>query len=448
MAPCQPLSAKHSHLLTRRPISLLDLAPEDRARIYQSLVDELRSRPEGDALDAQLSSTVPGIHFILADKTFDIDFPNANDPFVAVVAQPPTERNIDHRVDPGEPPQRLDVLETFKALRSGEIDRLDPTLPPCWRTKSCGFRVPDDPMDVTPDDGDQSESEDEESEAELSDDRSDSSGWDSDNAEVIVNLRRAQQQPGEAGWQPDALLSARLAQQSDDAPMSDDNPRPTPPLRIMIDPRAALGEICPVHRPTPTARPYHKHHVCGCFTRHPSVYDDVRALAQSHPTVAAELGSLLWRDAVVEVEDPAALLRFAQERPAAMPLVRGLVLTLDCAGTDMDTRTGDLEGVVEMVERLGVRFRVVVVKLHTAVTAGEESAVGRRLREWGALVRRLRTEGFALGVSNLYHVGEKVKTEEEGERLTEVMRGRLLREWTPVGVHGGVFDLPLRMKGL
>lgn len=412
-------------------------------------MDELRSRPEADALHAQLSSTVPGIHFILADKTFDINLPNANDPFVAVVAQPPTERSIDHRVDPGEPPQRLDVLETFKALRSGEIDRHDLNLPPCWRTKSCGFRVPDDPMDETPD-GNQPESEDEESEAELSDAHSDSSGWDSDNAEVIVNLRRAQQQPGEAGWQPDALLSARLAQQSNDTRMADDDSprRPLPPLRIVIDPRAALGETCRVHRPTPTARPYHKHHVCTCFTRHPSVYDDIRALAQSHPTVAAELGALLWRDAIVEVEEPAALLRFAQERPAAMPLVRGLVLTLDCAGTDMDTRTGDLELVVEMVERLGVRLRVVLVKLHTAVMAGEESVVGRRLREWGALVRRLRTERFELGVSNLYHVGEKVKTEEEGERLTEVMRARLLREWTPVGVEGGVFDLPLRMKGL
>lgn len=408
-------------------------------------MDELRSRPEGDALDAQLSSTVPGIHFILADKTFDIDLPNANDSFVAVVAQPPTERNIDHRADPGEPPQRLDVLETFKALQSGEIDRHDLNLPPCWRTKYSGFRVHHDPMDVTPD-GNQSESE-EESEAELSDDHSDSSGWDSDNAEVIVNLRRAQQQPGEAGWQPEALLSARL-DESNDTPMADnDDHRPVSPLRIIIDSRAALGETCRVHRPTPTARPYHTHHACTCFTRHPSVYEDVRALAQSHPTVAAELGALLWRDAIVEVEEPAALLRFAQERPAAMPLVRGLVLTLDCAGTDMDTRTGDLEGVVDMVERLGVRLRVVVVKLHTAVTAGEESVVGRRLREWGGLVRRLRTEGFALGVSNLYGVGGKVKTEEE-EGLTEVMRGRLLREWAPVGVDGGVFDLPLRMKGL
>ncbi|KAK0737861.1 hypothetical protein B0T18DRAFT_432781 [Schizothecium vesticola] len=429
-----------------RPISLLDLPPTDRTRIYQSLVDELRGRPEGDhPLDTQLFSTVPGIRFIIADKTFDMALPNVNDPFVAVVAQPPTERNIDHRVDPGDPPQRLDVLETFKALRSGEIDRLDPNLPPCWKTKSCGFRVPDDPMDVTPD-GDQSDASSEESEAELSDDHSDDSGWDSDNAEVIVNLRRAQQHPD--GWQPDALLSARLEESNDVSMVDDDRLRPVAPLRIMIDPRAALDSKCPVHNPPATARPHHMRRVCTCFTRHPSVYDDVRALAQSHPTVAAELGALLWRDAVVEVEEPAALLRFAQERPAAMPLVRGLVLTLDCAGTDMDTKTEDLEAVVEIVERRELRLRVIVVKLHTTVTAGEESAVGMRLREWGGLVRRLSTEGFALMVSDFYHVGEKVKAVEENERLREVMRTRLLREWTPMVVEGGAFDLPLRTRGL
>ncbi|KAK1833967.1 hypothetical protein QBC39DRAFT_369590 [Podospora conica] len=433
--------------VSMRPMSLLNFPPEDRNRVYQSLVDELRNRPEGDALDTQLSSAAPGIRFIIADKTFDAAFPSATDPFVAVVAQPPNERNMDHRVDPGDPPQRLDVFETFKALRSGEIDRQDLSLPHCWRkTPRLHFSIPDDQLSKTHDDDDDEPDSSEESEAELSDAHSDSSGWDSDQAEVIVNLRRAQQQPD--GWQPDALLSARL-QESEDTAMTDDDPRPGPaPLRMMIDPRAALDEKCLVHKPAvPSAKRY-SIPVCSCFSRHPSVYDDVRALAQSHPTVAAELGALVWRDAVVEVDDPAALLRFAQERPAALPMVKGLVLTLDCGGTDLDTNTGDLEAAVEMVERQGLVFKMVVVQLHTDLRAGEESSVGGRLREWGGLVRRLRTEGFAVGVSNLklYHEG-RMMTQEVEDELKGVVTERLLREWTPEGVEGRSFSLPLRPRG-
>jgi hypothetical protein len=85
----------------------------------------------------------------------------------------------------------MDVLATYKALRSGEFDPHDASLPPGWRqdknSSRSRFRLPD-AMDEDSDDD-----EEEEEEAELSDDDGDDSEWDSDEAEVIVNLRRAGQ---------------------------------------------------------------------------------------------------------------------------------------------------------------------------------------------------------------------------------------------------------------
>jgi hypothetical protein len=114
----------------------------------------------------------------------------------------------------------------------------------------------------------------------------------------------------------------------------------SPALRVVIDPRAKLDAECVVHNTPATGNSKGRRAVCSCWTRHLAVYEDVRRLAGSDPVVAAELGAAIWRDAVLEVEEFAALLRFVKERPAAMRLVRGLVLTLDCAGTDMDTKTG------------------------------------------------------------------------------------------------------------
>lgn len=148
---------------------------------------------------------------------------------------------------------------------------------------------------------------------------------------------------------------------------------------------------------------------------------------------------MLWENASIEFEGPELVLDFAAERPAALPLIRVIILNVALNGFPaLDTRTEDLERMLNLVStRCEVRF--FVVKLWTnyrALLGAPREAVGGRLHnpataklsEWTPLFRSLRTSGFILRPLVSYDFKE---VNEDWDREAIEIFSRTRREWTP-----------------
>ncbi|KAK0624263.1 hypothetical protein B0T14DRAFT_495569 [Immersiella caudata] len=157
----------------------MKLPIEIRKKIYACFVDELRDNVKGSAPARRVVSTDsgppakytgPSLHLYVFDKTFDPDYQDDNGPVEPMLVEgAPDARNVDPRT--GQP---LNVLEMYKAIREGRLDSdEEKALPENWRRLK-----EDDHQWSSEEDASMSDAGDEESE------------WDSDEAEIAVDLKR------------------------------------------------------------------------------------------------------------------------------------------------------------------------------------------------------------------------------------------------------------------
>src|SRR5690606_15868010 len=102
---------------------------------------------------------------------------------------------------------------------------------------------------------------------------------------------------------------------------------------------------------------------------------NLRFLSQVSPQITHELGQVLWDNSSVEFKGPQFFLDFAAERPAALPLIQGIVLNVDLDGFPaLDTQTRQLESMLSCVsEHCNLRsFAVKLWTNHSAMLSPED----------------------------------------------------------------------------
>ncbi|GAB1314737.1 hypothetical protein MFIFM68171_04947 [Madurella fahalii] len=126
--------------------------------------------------------------------------------------------------------------------------------------------------------------------------------------------------------------------------------------------------------------------------------DYLDSLARVDPQITRELGEVLWENASVELECPELLADFVAERPAAVPLLRGILLNLELNGDPaQDTRT---EALAEMLDFVSTHcsilsFGVMMWSSYEALLFPGTSPRAK-LVEWAPLFRSLRTSTFVV----------------------------------------------------
>ncbi|KAK1757035.1 hypothetical protein QBC47DRAFT_412378 [Echria macrotheca] len=112
---------------------------------------------------------------------------------------------------------------------------------------------------------------------------------------------------------------------------------------------------------------------CTCRYRTPLDYQIARDLSQVSRKFTAEMGSVLWTNATIEVFDPAVFGLFAHTRPAAFELVRGVVLHMACFGDSYDTEVATVREVCDAFNRRAERGRA--LRFFTVVLSAKRLAV-------------------------------------------------------------------------
>lgn len=84
---------------------------------------------------------------------------------------------------------------------------------------------------------------------------------------------------------------------------------------------------------------------CKCYYRSPDDYRAISELSRVSPRFTAELGSVLWADATIEILEPAVFGALVCTRPAALDFVTGVVLHLAFYGDFCDTQVEVVRGV-------------------------------------------------------------------------------------------------------
>jgi hypothetical protein len=135
----------------------------------------------------------------------------------------------------------------------------------------------------------------------------------------------------------------------------------------------------------------------------------VRNLSLTSAQIACELGEVLWAKATVHFESPTCFLAFAQNRPAAMRLIHGIVVELDVDDGDwlLQGTAHHLIAMAYLVSKL-CRLRFWCTLFQTRTSFGylgrnftrEERQVQfhaamKGLARWGRLVSQLEVESFA-----------------------------------------------------
>ena len=86
---------------------------------------------------------------------------------------------------------------------------------------------------------------------------------------------------------------------------------------------------------------------CMCYYRTPNDYRAVSELSRVSSQFTAELGSVLWANATIEILEPAVFGVLARTRPAALGFVASVVLHLACYGDFCDTQVEMVRGVCD-----------------------------------------------------------------------------------------------------
>ncbi|KAK3348893.1 hypothetical protein B0T25DRAFT_231346 [Lasiosphaeria hispida] len=361
------------------------LPPEIRRRIYKCFASEL-CNDENDGLDARYPNT--GIRFFVTDRPFDSDKPEKDASFSIVVAGAPDQRNIDPRpgANEGRP---INLLEMYKAIQTGEFEEDDPNLPPAWQN-------------IRNSDANEPSSEEE---AESSGVEGSESDWDSDEAEVAVNLRHGNIATSTQTNQLPTASQPRCAVMIKDR--AQDNPHCLVHHYHWRGHPEKEGDRCYCDSIPPTHNSARRMAKCLCSYRPPSSYDHIRRLSQVSKQIAAELGECLWANAMVEFDGPEIFFTFAAERPAALRLIKGIVLRVDCIAGALDTTPVHLGGVLEFVSArmdvlsFGVRLYTFLDALRVKADADGAAPPWKKMAGWAPLFRALRTRAFTVRVTGL-----------------------------------------------
>ncbi|KAK3485399.1 uncharacterized protein B0T23DRAFT_408487 [Neurospora hispaniola] len=160
-----------------------------------------------------------------------------------------------------------------------------------------------------------------------------------------------------------------------------------------------------------------------CRFRSPHQYQNLLRLSQLSPGVTKELGKTLYPNCTAEFPyGPHLFPVFAAERPAILPMIRGIILHLDCSADFNDTITTELAHMLSFFSPslrpdspcrklafLTVKLRTSLVDIprwpqeNVEVPLTEKQLIMDKLREWGPLFRAVHTDEFLLRLVGIRH---------------------------------------------
>jgi hypothetical protein len=165
---------------------------------------------------------------------------------------------------------------------------------------------------------------------------------------------------------------------------------------------------------------------CACEYRTPDDYEFIRRLSQVSATFTRELGACLWTGATLEIREPEAFLFFVRDHPAALPLIRAVVLRLRCDGDWGDECTTTIDKICHVVsERMNPKFFVVCIGSEPVDASMRSQVLARRVKsdietavkdklygEWKEVIRNFNFRGsFILRLVPHYYLPDLDLTE-------------------------------------
>ncbi|CAG8960907.1 hypothetical protein HYFRA_00002444 [Hymenoscyphus fraxineus] len=128
---------------------------------------------------------------------------------------------------------------------------------------------------------------------------------------------------------------------------------------------------------------------CDCTLQEFADYAFIRGLSHVSHQISREVGTVIWQNAVLEVDELYALPAFVRHHPAALPLIRGLVLPLRYMKWHTDTPTEDLSAACEFIRRY-LTLSFLSVNFQSMPDLLSEVLKGRRKRKWTPMLRKLK----------------------------------------------------------
>lgn len=157
-------------------------------------------------------------------------------------------------------------------------------------------------------------------EAEFSDSEdSDASSWCSDEAEVLIHkCWRRDAQTKSSGTSTRDWVMNMDGKYDTESPHANAGNSGLP---------ATFNVLTTIEANPKSTRPFHKRN-------QKRVRAAIRNLSLTSAQIALELGEVLWSKATVPFESPKCFLAFARDRPAALPLIHGIVVDLNIHAGD------------------------------------------------------------------------------------------------------------------
>ncbi|KAK3347665.1 hypothetical protein B0H65DRAFT_507701 [Neurospora tetraspora] len=157
-----------------------------------------------------------------------------------------------------------------------------------------------------------------------------------------------------------------------------------------------------------------------CRFRPPVQYQNLLRLSQLSPGVTEELGKTLYPNCTAEFPyGPHLFPSFAAERPAILPMLRGIILHLDCSADFNDTVTTELAYMLSFFspslrpDSPCRKLAFLTVKLRTSLVdiprwqqeedSMEKQLIMDKLREWAPLFRAVHTDELLLSLVGIRH---------------------------------------------
>ncbi|KAK0721833.1 hypothetical protein B0T26DRAFT_749310 [Lasiosphaeria miniovina] len=343
----------NSNALDDEPFPFMRLPLEIRRMIYGFALAKMFP---GRHLHLHRDAVGSGVRFVVDDTVFSPQQPEADHYGLRVLGRPES-RMVDARTSTSDTFYRMDVFETYKVIREVEGDRgqrgledfndLQFPFPVGW----AGSRPPGDvarDLKVMPEKSDESDC--------ASDCSSEDSGASEVDPDITSNEMPLYHPPAvgvtiHRAMHPDPHCDVRLHVPDYD-------------YYLFEDPAGPYPDFVPDEEDS-WAKNIDD---CTCHYRLPDDYYDIFHLSQVCRQFTAELGSVLWADATIEVREPAVFGMLVRARPAALGLVRRVVLHVSCFGDFNDV---DIEAV-----------REVCLFFSKEEEAGPDGGAGKRLRSF------------------------------------------------------------------
>ncbi|KAK1774272.1 hypothetical protein QBC45DRAFT_454876 [Copromyces sp. CBS 386.78] len=193
-----------------------------------------------------------------------------------------------------------------------------------------------------------------------------------------------------------------------------------------------------------------------CRFRPPVHYQKLLLLSQLSRGVTAEFGKTLYSNCTAEFPyGPHIFPSFAAERPAILPMIRGIILHLDCSADFNDTITTELAHMLSFftpslrpdspcrkLAYLTVKLRTSLVDIPRRIQEEnhrEKRQIMDKLRDWGPLFRAVNTDDLLLSVVGIrdeaYYAAEGVPwAERQEDEEREITTSEIRAMWRYAGL--------------